>query len=93
MDVGGDKLLPYCQVEEANPFLGCRGIRFSLDHPEIFLIQVRAMLRASAGFNNLQILLPMIATVGEVDEALALLTRAQRELLQAGEVIPKPRVS
>ena len=92
LDVGGDKLLPYFQVEEANPFLGCRGIRFSLDHPEIFLIQVRAMLRASAGFNNLQILLPMIATVGEVDEALALLTRAQRELLQAGEVTPKPRV-
>lgn len=92
LDVGGDKLLPYFPVEEDNPFLGCRGIRFSLDHPEIFLIQLRAMLRASAASNNLQILLPMIGTVGEVDEALALLARAQRELLEAGEATPKPRV-
>jgi phosphotransferase system enzyme I (PtsP) len=50
------------------------------------------MLRASAASHNLQILLPMIGTVGEVDEALALLARAQRELLEAGEATPKPRV-
>src|SRR2546428_761809 len=43
LDVGGAKLLPYFSVPEDNPFLGCRGIRFSLDHPEIFLIQLRAM--------------------------------------------------
>ena len=92
LDVGGDKLLPYFPVEEDNPFLGCRGIRFSLDHPEIFLIQLRAMLRASAACNNLQILLPMIGTVGEVDETLALLARAQRELSDAGEPTPTPRV-
>jgi phosphotransferase system enzyme I (PtsP) len=92
LDVGGDKLLPYFPVEEDNPFLGCRGIRFSLDHPEIFLIQLRAMLRAGAASHNLRILLPMIGTVGEVDEALALLARAQRELLEAGEATPNPRV-
>ena len=92
LDVGGDKRLPYFPIEEDNPSLGCRGIRFSLDHPEIFLIQLRAMLRASQGFGNLQILLPMIGTVGEVDEALALLARAQRELSQAGDVTPKARV-
>jgi phosphotransferase system enzyme I (PtsP) len=54
LDVGGDKILSYFPVQEDNPFLGCRGIRFSLDHPEIFLIQLRAMLRANAGLNNLQ---------------------------------------
>ena len=92
LDVGGDKLLPYFPVAEANPSLGCRGIRFSLDHPEIFLIQLRAMLRASAACNNLQILLPMIGNVGEVDETLALLARAQRELAEEGEPAPMPQV-
>ena len=92
LDVGGDNLLPYFPVQEDNPFLGCRGIRFSLDHPEIFLIQLRAMLRANAGLDNLQVLLPMIGTVGEVDEALALLARARRELLEEGRAASEPRV-
>ncbi|TMH55659.1 MAG: phosphoenolpyruvate--protein phosphotransferase, partial [Betaproteobacteria bacterium] len=92
LDVGGDKLLPYFSVREDNPFLGCRGIRFSLDHPEIFLIQLRAMLRANAGLNNLQVLLPMISTVGEVDEALGLLARAHRELVEEGQTSTEPRV-
>lgn len=64
--------------------MGCRGIRFSLDHPEIFLIQLRAMLRANAGLDNLQILFPMISRVGELDEALGLLARAYRELAEEG---------
>jgi len=92
LDVGGDKILSYFPVQEDNPFLGCRGIRFSLDHPEIFLIQLRAMLRANAGLNNLQVLFPMISKVGEVDEALGLLARAHRELLQEGDPATKPRV-
>ena len=92
LDVGGDKFLPYFSVPEDNPFLGCRGIRFSLDHPEIFLIQLRAMLRANAGFNNLQVLFPMISTVGEVDEALGLLARAHRELVEEGQATTAPRV-
>jgi phosphotransferase system, enzyme I, PtsP len=92
LDVGGDKLLPYFSVPEDNPFLGCRGIRFSLDHPEIFLIQLRAMLRANAGLNNLQVLFPMISTVGEVDEALGLLARAHRELVEEGHASTEPRV-
>ena len=49
LDVGGDKILPYFPLKEENPFLGWRGIRITLDHPEIFLVQMRAMLRASIG--------------------------------------------
>ena len=62
-DVGGDKALTYFPVKEDNPFLGWRGIRISLDHPELFLTQLRAMLRASVGLDNLTILLPMVSTV------------------------------
>jgi phosphotransferase system enzyme I (PtsP) len=50
LDVGGDKALPYFPIEEANPFLGWRGMRVTLDHPEILLAQVRAMLKANAGW-------------------------------------------
>lgn len=92
LDVGGDKALPYFPIEEDNPFLGWRGIRITLDHPEIFLVQIRAMLRASAGLENLQLLLPMISTLSEVDEALGLIRRAREELLEEGEAIPEPRV-
>jgi phosphotransferase system enzyme I (PtsP) len=92
LDIGGDKILPYFPIEEENPFLGCRGIRFTLDHPEILLIQMRAMLRANAGLNNLQMLFPMISRVGEIDEALGLLARAYRELLDEGQAAAKPTV-
>jgi phosphotransferase system enzyme I (PtsP) len=91
LDVGGDKILPYFPVEEENPFLGCRGIRFSLAHPEIFMIQLRAMLRANAGLENLHVLFPMVARIGEVDDALELLARAHRELLEEGYATPMPR--
>lgn len=90
LDIGGDKPLPYFPVEESNPFLGWRGVRISLDHPEIFLTQVRAMLRASAGLDNLHIMLPMVTSVAEVDHLLALIKRAHRELLEEGCAITKP---
>ncbi len=82
LDIGGDKPLPYLSVEEDNPFLGWRGIRFSLDHPDIFLIQVRAMLRASIGLNNLKLLLPMISGRNELLEAKTLISRAYKEISQ-----------
>ena len=72
LDIGGDKDLPYFPIEEENPFLGWRGIRISLDHPEIFLVQIRAMLRASAETNNLRIMLPMISNMHELERALEL---------------------
>ena len=49
LDIGGDKALPYFSIKEENPFLGWRGIRVTLDHTEIFLGQIRAMIKASAG--------------------------------------------
>jgi len=91
LDVGGDKILSYFPVKEDNPFLGCRGIRFSLEHPEIFMIQLRAMLRANAGFGNLRVLFPMVARIAELEEALELLARAQRELLEEGQATAMPR--
>ena len=80
LDIGGDKSLPYFPVVEENPVLGWRGIRVTLDHPEIFLIQLRALLRANAGLHNLQIVLPMISAMEEVDAALDLLKRAYVDL-------------
>ncbi|MEW7979920.1 MAG: phosphoenolpyruvate--protein phosphotransferase [Candidatus Sedimenticola endophacoides] len=92
LDIGGDKPLPYFPVHESNPFLGWRGIRISLDHPEIFLTQIRAMLRADTAFGNLRIMLPMISTVAEVDELLSLIHRARDELLEEGCDIRVPQI-
>jgi phosphotransferase system enzyme I (PtsP) len=92
LDVGGDKPLPYFPVHESNPFLGWRGIRITRDHPEIFMTQVRAMLRAAVGLDNLQILLPMITTVDELDDALALIQRACDELQEEGHAVRLPPV-
>ncbi|MCP3867180.1 MAG: phosphoenolpyruvate--protein phosphotransferase [Gammaproteobacteria bacterium] len=92
LDIGGDKPLPYFPVSESNPFLGWRGIRISLDHPEIFLTQVRAMLLAASGLDNLQIMLPMITTISEVDELVGLIQRALSELLEEGHEVADPPV-
>lgn len=93
LDIGGDKALPYFPIEEDNPFLGWRGIRITLDHPEIFLVQVRAMMKANAELGNLQIMLPMISSVPELDEALELINRAYKELVEELEIdLPMPIV-
>jgi phosphotransferase system enzyme I (PtsP) len=92
LDVGGDKALPYFPIREDNPFLGWRGIRITLDHPEIFLVQLRAMLRASEGIDHMQLLLPMINSVHEVDDSLAILKRAYDELIEEGFKIEMPKV-
>jgi len=92
LDIGGDKTLPYFPIIEDNPFLGWRGIRVTLDHPEIFLVQLRAMLRANIGLNNLHILLPMVSSVSELDEAMRLLERVYTELKNIDESVMPPRV-
>ncbi len=92
LDIGGDKSLPYFPINEANPFLGWRGIRVTLDHPEVFLVQVRAMLRASEGLNNLQIMLPMVSNLPEVTESIALIERAYNELCEEGLDLKRPDI-
>jgi phosphocarrier protein FPr len=84
LDVGGDKPLPYLKRPlETNPFLGYRGIRVSLDYPELFKTQLRAILRASPG-HQIKIMFPMIATVTEVKAAKAMLAEVQADLRRAG---------
>ncbi|MDX1757546.1 MAG: phosphoenolpyruvate--protein phosphotransferase [Marinobacter sp.] len=92
LDIGGDKALTYFPIQEENPFLGWRGIRVTLDHPEIFLVQVRAMLKASEGLNNLQIMLPMISNISEVEESLHLIYRVYHEVREEGYDIHMPKV-
>ncbi|MES9855012.1 MAG: phosphoenolpyruvate--protein phosphotransferase [Sedimenticola sp.] len=92
LDIGGDKPLSYFPVEESNPFLGWRGVRISLDHPEIFITQIRAMLRASVGNDNLQIMLPMISAISEVDELMLLIQRAFDELEEEGYKVIFPKI-
>jgi phosphotransferase system enzyme I (PtsP) len=92
LDIGGDKALPYFPIKEDNPFLGWRGIRVTLDHPEIYLAQVRAMMKASEGLDNLRIMLPMISSTFELEEALELLYRAHDELLDDGLQVVLPAV-
>ncbi len=87
LDIGGDKALPYFPIEEANAFLGWRGIRLALDNPGVFLTQLRALLRANRGLGNLQVLLPMISSVAEVDATRDLIERATTECARAGHAV------
>ena len=93
LDIGGDKSLSYFPIQEDNPFLGWRGIRVTLDHPEIFLAQVRAMIRANKGIDAyLRIMLPMISSVSEVDEAQRLISQCYREIVEEGIEVEMPDV-
>lgn len=93
LDVGGDKPLPYFPIKEDNPFLGWRGIRLSLDHPELFLVQLRAMLQAGGKGNQLQILLPMVSNLDEIDQTLAYLEQAFTELnKEFNTILVRPKV-
>ena len=92
MDIGGDKSLPYFPIQEENPFLGWRGIRVTLDHPEIFILQIRAMLKANQGLGNLRILLPMISSISEVEQALRLIHRAWYEVHEENIETPMPPI-
>jgi len=92
LDIGGDKSLPYFPIVEENPFLGWRGIRITLDHRDIFLTQVRAMLRAASGLDNLQILLPMISDLSELEEALQLIEQAFNEIQEEDEEVSWPKI-
>jgi phosphotransferase system enzyme I (PtsP) len=95
LDIGGDKILSYFHspMQEDNPFLGWRGIRVTLDHPEIFVVQVRAMIKASAGLEGqLRIMLPLVTTIAEVEEAMRLVARCFDEIVEEGLDVRKPLV-
>jgi len=84
LDIGGDKQLPYFNFpEEQNPFLGYRAIRLCLDRKDIFITQLKAILRASA-FGKLKIMFPMIATMNEIQAAKAVLKEAMQMLKDQG---------
>ncbi len=84
MDLGGDKFFPQVRTyRENNPFLGCRSIRLSLQHPNLFKEQLRAILRASVT-QNVKIMYPMISNIGEVRQANAILDEAKQELATEG---------
>ena len=93
LDIGGDKALSYFPISEENPFLGWRGIRVTLDHPEIFLIQIRAMLKANAGLlGELRIMLPMISSLTELHAAQQLIAQAFDEVIEEGVQVKRPQV-
>jgi phosphotransferase system enzyme I (PtsI) len=81
-DIGGDKIAPET-AEESNPFLGWRGIRICFDRPDLFMNQLRAMLRASA-HGNLAVMFPMITTIGEVRKAKEFVGQAKSDLKREG---------
>ena len=87
LDIGGDKKLSYFQFEEEmNPFLGVRAVRFCLSRKDIFRVQLRALLRASA-FGKLCIMFPMIATVAEFREAKAVYDEERAKLIAEGVTV------
>ena len=83
LDLGGDKFFRENRPVEPNPFLGCRSIRLSLLHPDVFKAQLRAMLRASV-HGNVKIMYPLISRVSEVIRANEILEECKQELDQAG---------
>ncbi len=86
LDLGGDKLPIGHRSHEPNPALGLRAIRFTLRHPQLFRTQVRALLRASV-HGKLQIMLPMVAAVGELRDAKVQIELTRQELLREGKPV------
>ena len=87
LDAGGDKIINLKGmpgIEEKNPLLGCRAIRFCLQQKEIFKTQLRALYRAGI-YGNLKILLPMITSPAQVDETRRLISEVKEELLKEGK--------
>lgn len=87
-DVGGDKHFDIAELilKEANPVLGCRGIRFLLRHKDIFKRQLRAIMRAAV-FGDVRMLLPLISDVNEIYEVRRLLAEVLRDLKKEGVAI------
>jgi phosphotransferase system enzyme I (PtsI) len=86
LDIGGDKPLPYLPPEsETNPFLGQRGVRYTLAHDDVFRTQLRALLRAS-GAGNLGIMLPMVGAPDQIETVREMLSELQAEVGGAAQL-------
>jgi len=93
LDIGADKALPYLPtVQEENPALGWRGIRFTLDNLQLLMTQYRAIMRAASAKPNVHILLPMISCTEELDQCIELLNEAYQQLLKEGETVCRPKL-
>jgi phosphoenolpyruvate-protein phosphotransferase len=91
LDIGADKPLPYLPpVEEENPALGWRGIRFTLDNPQLLITQFRAIMKAAAGRDSVHLLLPMIGSTSELNSCIDLLDESLQQLLAEGEAVCRP---
>lgn len=91
VDAGGDKPIEGFTEEETNPFLGVRGIRLALKNPEIFKVQIRALLRASV-FGNLKVMLPMVATPKELADTQLLFDHEADVLRDGGKAFKMPQL-
>jgi phosphotransferase system, enzyme I, PtsP len=88
LDIGGDKVLPYLrQPKEENPAMGWRAIRMALDRPELFRLQVRALLKAAAG-RELRVMIPMVSAAYELGAIRALIEREKAFLAEHGHGLP-----
>lgn len=93
LDIGADKPLPYLPVvDEENPALGWRGIRFTLDNLQLLVTQFRAVMKAAGGRDNVHLLLPMIGSTSELDRCIELLDESLHQLLAEGESVCRPRL-
>jgi multiphosphoryl transfer protein len=99
LDVGADKPLPFlAQDPEINPFLGRRGIRLALARPDIMRAQLRAILRVAAEHDNVKVMFPMVAALGELRAARAILDEERADLgidppLEVGIMVEVPAVA
>ncbi|HEX3346663.1 MAG TPA: putative PEP-binding protein [Acetobacteraceae bacterium] len=92
LDAGGDKPIPGVTITgESNPFLGVRGIRLSLHHPKLFLVQLRALARAAV-HGDVRVMLPMVTVPDELAWARQMLNAALDELAEAGIPARRPRL-
>ncbi|MFO7910781.1 MAG: phosphoenolpyruvate--protein phosphotransferase [Desulfotignum sp.] len=89
LDINGDKFNPYIDpVEEANPSLGLRAVRFCLENKDIFITQLKAILRAAA-FGNIKLLIPMISCMEEIIAVKAVINQAVLELDKEDKIFNK----
>lgn len=93
LDVGSDKPLPYMPiVAEENPALGLRGIRYTLDNPSLLSTQLRAILKAAEGRDELHLLLPMVSTTPQLDATIAIIDETVQELRDEGINVQRPKI-